>query len=105
MGNESSYGGSDARSWLLSLGLELLLSLFFWQPLMVYIVTWMHVWMFTWHLELEFPDKIPALCKGCCCGVSEDEVILALSMKPNRYHDNVASEASHASIETNDSFP
>ena len=31
--NESSYGGSDAMSWLLSLGQSLLLSLVLWQPL------------------------------------------------------------------------
>ena len=32
-------------------------------------------------------------------------MILDVSMKPNRYHDNVASEASHASIENNYSSP
>ena len=31
--NASSYAGSDAMSWLLSLGLSLLLSLVLWQPL------------------------------------------------------------------------
>ena len=51
--NGSSYGGSDARSWLLSLGQSLLLSLFFWQPLLTYIVTWIKLWMFTWHLEMK----------------------------------------------------
>ena len=127
--NGSSYGGSDARSWLLSLGQSLLLSLFFWQPLLTYIVTWIKLWMFTWHLEMkvlficclhlfiliqinyvhkwlvllviQFPDKIPALCKKCCCGSSEDETTLAGSMKPNRYHDGVASRTSAASNHSN----
>lgn len=33
--NSSSYGGSDAGSWLLSLGQSLLLSMILWQPLNV----------------------------------------------------------------------
>ena len=48
-------------------------------------------------LVIQFPDKIPALCKKCCCGSSEDETTLAGSMKPNRHHDSVASRASAAS--------
>ena len=51
--NAGSYGGSDAGSWLLSLAQSLLLSLFLWQPLITYIVTWCKVWMFTWHLEMK----------------------------------------------------
>lgn len=31
--NSGSYGGSDSRSWLLSLGQSLTLSLLLWQPL------------------------------------------------------------------------
>ena len=37
--NASSYGGSDAGSWLLSLGQSLLLSLFLWQPLTYVIIS------------------------------------------------------------------
>ena len=49
----ASSGGSDAGSWLLSLGQSLLLSLILWQPLMTYIVTWIKVWMFTWNLKMQ----------------------------------------------------
>ena len=51
--NESSYAGSDNTSWLLSLGQSLLQSLLLWQPLTVYIKSWIGLWMFTWNLEMK----------------------------------------------------
>ena len=78
--NESSYGGSDAASWLLSLAQALLLSLILWQPLLVYTVTWIKVWMFTWHLEMKFPKNCPALIKRCCCGYEVDDEELLSDM-------------------------
>lgn len=68
--NESGYGGSDSKSWLLSLGQSLLLSLVLWQPLLTYFVTWIKIWMFTWNLPLLFPQKCPALLRRCCCAGS-----------------------------------
>ena len=49
-----SFSGetSDSASWLLSLVQSLLLSLLVWQPLTVYVVTWMKVWLFTWNLKM-----------------------------------------------------
>ena len=93
--NKGSYGGSDAGSWLLSLFQSLLLSLFLWQPLIIYIVTWFKVWMFTWHLEMkvffnifirsiyiftnivhtQFPEQCPALISKCCRRVSDEDVL------------------------------
>merc|ERR1719414_2925768 len=66
--NGSSYGGSDSESWLLSLFQSLMLSLVLWQPLTLYVVTWIKIWMFTWHLEMLFPKNCPALIRRCCCG-------------------------------------
>ena len=43
--NEISYGGSDAGSWLLSLGLQLVLSMVLWQPLTLWVITWLKIWM------------------------------------------------------------
>ena len=57
--NGSSYGGSDSASWLISLGQSLLLSLILWQPLTLYVITWIRVWMFTWHLEM----KVHVICQ------------------------------------------
>jgi len=73
--NAQSYGGSDAAPWLLSLGQALLLSMVLWQPLTLYVITWLKVWMFTWNLEMKFPERVPALMKRCCCGApkSNDE--------------------------------
>ena len=68
--NGSSYGGSDSESWLLSLGQSLLLSLVLWQPLTLYIVTWIKIWMFTWGLEMKFPKNCPALVRRCLCGAT-----------------------------------
>jgi hypothetical protein len=67
--NASSYGGSDSASWLLSILQSLLTSLLLWQPLTVYCVAWLKVWMFTWHLKLKVgPGNVLALCRLCCCG-------------------------------------
>eukprot|EP01084_Bolivina_argentea_P164123 285381_1 len=67
--DESSFGGNDSKSWLLSIAQSLLTSLILWQPLSVYIVTWIKIWMFSWHLKLALgPSNIILLCKRCCCG-------------------------------------
>jgi len=74
--NESSYGGGDAQSWLLSVFQSLLTSLVLWQPLMVYIVTWIKIWLFTHHLKMKIgPVNLLLLCKRCCCGQDADEHI------------------------------
>ena len=74
--NSSSYGGSDSISWLLSILQSLITSLILWQPLTVYIVTWIKIWMFTWNLKMKVgPGNVMALCKKCCCGhsINDDE--------------------------------
>ena len=63
--NESSYGGSDTGSWLLSLFQSLMLSIFIWQPLVMMIWTLLCVWMFTWNLPISIPWKLPDLCRRC----------------------------------------
>jgi len=72
--NSSSYGGSDAMSWLLSLFQSVMLSLFLWQPLAIYVITWIKIWMFTWNLEVQgfsMVVNVPKLCRRCCCGHTE----------------------------------
>jgi len=71
--NSASYGGSDSGSWLLALGQSLLLSMLLWQPINVYILTWISVWMFSWHIEILMPWNLPSLCKRCCCGPEKEE--------------------------------
>eukprot|EP01083_Nonionella_stella_P251794 868353_1 len=67
--NASGYGGSDAKSWLVSIFQSLLTSLLLWQPLTVYMVTWIKIWMFSWHLKMQIgPGNVVLLCKRCCCG-------------------------------------
>merc|ERR1719499_2078098 len=82
--NGSSYGGSDSGSWLLSLGQSIMLSLVLWQPLTIWFVTWIRIWMFTWNLEMKFPKNCPALIRKCCCGLNdEDELAEMDSMHGN----------------------
>lgn len=71
--NESSYGGSDTASWLLSLGQSLMLSLVLWQPLTLFVITGFRIWLFTWNLEMKFPAKMPALIKRCLCGRAKSQ--------------------------------
>eukprot|EP01083_Nonionella_stella_P308652 1089980_1 len=67
--NAASYAGGDAKSWLLSILQSLLTSLILWQPLTVYVVTWIKIWMFSWHLKMQVgPGNVILLCKRCCCG-------------------------------------
>eukprot|EP01083_Nonionella_stella_P127003 384661_1 len=47
--NASGYGGSDAESWLVSIFQSLLTSLLLWQPLRIFVITWIKIWMFSWH--------------------------------------------------------
>ncbi len=73
--NAGSYGGSDSKSWLLSIFQSLLLSLILWQPLTVYIITWIKIWAFTWHLKMKIgPGNLILLCKRCCCGYNGGDV-------------------------------
>merc|ERR1719474_579205 len=81
--NASSYGGSDSTSWLLALFQSVALSLVLWQPLTIYVVTWIKIWMFTWNLPIEFPGQCPCLIMRslglslprwpgrCCCGSTD----------------------------------
>eukprot|EP01083_Nonionella_stella_P127456 386055_1 len=67
--NASSYAGGDAESWLASILQSLLTSLLLWQPLRIYVITWIKIWMFSWHLKMNVgPGNILSLCKRCCCG-------------------------------------
>eukprot|EP01083_Nonionella_stella_P064340 167594_1 len=47
--NAASYAGGDAKSWLVSIFQSLMTSLLLWQPLRIYVMTWINIWMFTWH--------------------------------------------------------
>merc|ERR1719493_421255 len=54
-----------------------------WQPWTIYCVTWIKVWMFTWHLEMKFPKNCPALLRHCCCGPPSDSEMLSKSLDVN----------------------
>jgi len=104
--NESSYAGSDTNSWILSLGQSLTLSLVLWQPLTLYVVTWIKIWLFTWNLPLKFPAKIPAAIKLCLCGRSSRETEKDMVAQIERVHDegNVDNNDSGDDEAGNDGF-
>ena len=64
----SSFGDniSDAGSWLTSLFISILLSIFVWQPLTIYVATWIKIWAFTWDLRVR---AAPGTIKRLCCYV------------------------------------
>eukprot|EP01084_Bolivina_argentea_P063462 115878_1 len=69
--NSGSFGGSDSSSWLISLATSLFQSLILWQPLTVYVMTLIKIWMFSWHLKMAVgPGNCISLSKRCChcCG-------------------------------------
>merc|ERR1719474_2450576 len=94
--NASSYGGSDSMSWLIALVQSVALSLVLWQPLRIYVVTWIKIWMFTWNLEVKFPGKCLPLIRRCCCGpTNADELSEHQSKdKPRRTNEIVVSSSS-----------
>eukprot|EP01083_Nonionella_stella_P188230 693321_1 len=58
---------TDSTSFLLNVALSLLLSIFVWQPLTTYLITWIKLWAFTWHLRLDFGfGVVKKLCLRCC---------------------------------------
>lgn len=80
--NASSYGGSDTKSWLVALGQSLGQSLVLWQPLTLYFVTWIRLWMFTWNIEMKFPMNLPKLIIRCLCGGPTVETQMAPQIVP-----------------------
>ena len=36
-------------------------------------MTWIKIWMFTWNLDIKFPENVPALIRRCCCGKTAEE--------------------------------
>ena len=77
---------TDSGTWLISLGLSLLLSIFIWQPLNIYIKTWIKLWSFTLNLSLNTkPGTIKRICKKVCCckTISHNNLVsLVPSFKP-----------------------
>jgi hypothetical protein len=68
--NYTHYNANITSSWawLLSLVESLLLSILLWQPLTVYVVTWIKLWQFTWNIKMSI---MPGNIKRCCsyvCG-------------------------------------
>eukprot|EP01083_Nonionella_stella_P190836 706692_1 len=65
----------DSKSWLLSLIGSLLSSIFIWQPLIIYCVTFVKLWMFSWHMKMKIgPGSVCALCSRCCgCRSSKED--------------------------------
>eukprot|EP01083_Nonionella_stella_P116509 346218_1 len=78
--NAASYGGSDSSSWIVSIFQSLLQSLLVWDPLTVYLKTWIAVWLFTWNLEpVAGAGNVVKLCKKCCRKKEEVEIESKLS--------------------------
>ena len=47
-------------------------ALILWQPLTLYVVTWIKIWDFTLHLKMNLgPGNLNLLFKRSCCGYNE----------------------------------
>eukprot|EP01083_Nonionella_stella_P308653 1089990_1 len=74
--NAASYGGSDSTSWLVSIFQSLLQSMLVWNPVTIYIKTWIAVWLFTWNVEpVAGAGNVVKLCKKCLLGKKEDSEV------------------------------
>ena len=51
------------------------------------IWTLLCVWLFSWNLPISIPWKLPALCRRCCCGPTDDELLArSTSFTPAEIH-------------------
>lgn len=67
--NSESWAGSDTNSWLLALASSMSQSMFIWQPFGAYVITWITLWLYTWHLPMKLGPKHLIRCvKNECCG-------------------------------------
>eukprot|EP01084_Bolivina_argentea_P264507 448063_1 len=76
--HSSNFPGDITNSitWLLSIFESVLLSIFLWQPLTIYFITFIKVWMLTWNVRMGVgPGKIKALCKNACCMCRKSKTI------------------------------
>merc|ERR1712032_866356 len=66
---------TNSAAFLVSLLQSLLTSIFIWQPLTCYVVTWLKLWMFTYNVRMGLgPPKIIKFLKRCCgCWTPLDE--------------------------------
>ena len=78
----------DSESWIISLFTSLLLSIFIWQPITSYIMTWAKLYAFTWNLSPNTKPKtiiqlVKYVCGGCCKKRKSSKVL----PKPNIDHE------------------
>eukprot|EP01084_Bolivina_argentea_P288588 495344_1 len=66
---------NDSKTWLFSLIQSFVTSIFIWQPLLILVLTFLKVWMFSHYLPMNIaPGNICKLCtKACCCCSSNDQ--------------------------------
>eukprot|EP01083_Nonionella_stella_P106930 309061_1 len=86
--NAMSYAGSDSMSWVLSIFQSLLQSIFLWQPLNVYLKTWVRVWLFSWNLKISSaPKNILKLVRRVCCGYQMSKSVMRLAEEIKAHED------------------
>eukprot|EP01084_Bolivina_argentea_P179469 310122_1 len=67
--DEDQFPGSttNSQSFLMNISLSILLSMLLWQPLMIYITTWLKIWAFSYNFKLKNgPNNLFKLFKRCC---------------------------------------
>eukprot|EP01083_Nonionella_stella_P028074 77310_1 len=82
--NDDYANNEESSKWILSLFQSLCLSVFLWQPLMVYIITWIKIWMFSWNLTMKLsPVNLWTLCKRALSKVDKSNLRKELSFACN----------------------
>lgn len=66
---------NDATKWLLNVLISFLASVFFWQPLSIYLLTWMKIWAFHNGLIMEASVYNIWVFLCCCCARSRKHKI------------------------------
>ena len=87
-----NYGGIESESlrWLLACLQSFIMSIFLWQPITIYFMTWVKLWLFTWNLGFKTgPGNMLGLIKNCCCvDSSENEILMRKIRKDPNYDVN-----------------
>ena len=85
--NDFKFAEYDSTKWLLNVLISFLCSVFIWQPLSIYILTWLKVWAFHNGLIMEASVYNIWLFLCCCCysqkkkSISKQKSMLEFSNK------------------------
>eukprot|EP01083_Nonionella_stella_P286664 975634_1 len=93
---------TDSKAWLLQLLQSVIVSVFVWQPLTIYVITWLNIWLFSWNLPVSLkPPNLIKLFKNVFGMVKEEPEGNTPGGTPHNTDFNFQALKSQSEIQTN----